>query len=360
MRILQQLRFAFMDFIDYSRWLAIVCIGLAAAMSSLSLMGYYIDYEVERTAIFHEYYDNSLVKVQYSTNHEFVSEKEILDYVYEYIDTHKKNIVASVDGVQLFANMEGYTIIGLGNFESFYGIKSKPTQYNLTYSSYESGEYEKELYPFIEVYDEALFIMSGMGRIQVIHIPALYITGDIKDMIAGGLQNVTLDQLFSNFIFVNADDEVVDTFITTLNAFDENIYFTTSNQNDLLMRNYQIDLSRILMNTIIPLGGFLISILCLGYFLVYISDRTMKSYTINLISGAQLKEIALRIFLLNTIVILISAVLSFVYLFFMNQTQLSMFLILQTLLCIVVVPIYPIVKLKHLKLQDNLRGDFND
>lgn len=353
-------KLALVDFWNNLLLLSVLCSGLALIMFGLSFsLNLILNYEMNRIPALNKYTDNNLVKITVDDTNYIEDNIRTKDYILRFISENEDIVMASVEGFDIINSYTGYAVIGIGKFNEFYGIIDKGiNKLNYTYF----GSNDKNLgtqtqYNFIE---SSLPYISTSGRYLVVLLNEMVITGNIQLLLDNGIDGVSSVDLMKNFIFINANQATIDQFINEINSIDDSFYVFQEDLNKSLIAEVNKGLLKLTTLTAITLMMLVILLISIIKITCYICDKNIKMYTINLLFGTQLKYIGYRIFFLEMIIISISTILALLVIFFLNGNSLIKYVLIQSVVYLIIFPIYPILRLKRLELYDNLRGEFNE
>ncbi|MFV0480016.1 MAG: hypothetical protein ACK5LZ_05550 [Anaerorhabdus sp.] len=356
-KIGRQFLLAVEDFWNYKIRLCIVVVVLAVLLVASSFaMHIIVNYEASRTSAYRNYTRNNVLQqVEIHTDGNIANESEILSYLYTFTKEYQEYVLGTV----LTSIDNNNVIIGFGLFEDFYNIKYRgenPVQIisygDPSINNKIIGEYIEETKP--------IQLISTFGRVLVLPFNELVYVGKFQQLLDIGLDKVTLNNYLQNFIFVNAPQDVVDSFVDDLNSMSDGIFINIIDVNSLLEDNIHATWSQLLIFCIVVLIAILFLCIVTSRIVSYITDCNLKEYTLNLLYGAKLSEVILRVILLNILIVSISVLLACVTLNILQVNQFNVFVFILAGIFIVLFSVYPVTRLLYSDVYSNLRGDFHD
>ncbi len=354
-KIVRQIKFAISDFVEYKIRLSLLSVILVAILIVSSVvLNIIVNYEMGRIPAHFKYTKNhQLTRVEVYSEGGIVNSGEIQEYIFNFIQENEDVVLASVqvddNGMLVF--------IGLGIFGEFYNVpKTQGEVSRVAYGKVDISEENKENYLIKE---EPIQLISSFGRTIVIPMHTLVYIGEFNNLLELGLEQLSVEELLRNFIFVDASQDVIDNFINDINGMDNNLVLVLEDMNYELGKNLKNSLSLLFLMGIVILIGLVFVCTVIIKMVEYITDRKIREFTINLLSGANMRELCIRICSLSAIIVSISVIIAGITLALLQNFSISSFVLLQAVVLMMIIPMYPIKRLKKSDIYNDLRDDIN-
>ncbi|MFV0380063.1 MAG: hypothetical protein ACK5KQ_04470 [Anaerorhabdus sp.] len=361
-RLKTNLILAFNDFSERKITFSFVIVALAIFMiASTFLFRYAVEYEMKRQKAANNIENkNELVNLNVDYNGVVIS-NQVQEYLYNFINLNEKKVMGAIEfDMRENPGISNYGFIGFGKFVDFYSIPHNDLS-EINYINYGTPYENLKLKNYFDL-DSSLNMISLYGQNQVLPIQSVFVVADFDTLTKEFPNELNSIDILQNITFVNSEKDLIDSFINDINSLDENIFISSNDLSEDIRREMNSD-SKDFMKIVALVGlVFLGLYFLLGQIIAHLTEVNIKKYTINLLVGAKLSDLFIRIFLLNLIIIFASTLVVAVTMITIDTRSLMYlpYLIIQTIFFTLIFPIYPMYRLKKLNLYKNIRGDLNE
>ncbi len=363
-RLKINLQMAFGDFLGRRVLFSLIIAAFTLFIVGNSfLLRYTFEFELERREAFSVYKSNhKFSNLEVAGNGTQIN-AQAQKYVLEFINENEDIIIGMLQfdlNDDYYVNDLGF--IGFGKFADFYNVPYKSLD-EINLVSYGVISYEEyDLVNYTHVSDKGLNAISLYGPPQVLPFSGMMVVANFETVYKQFSNQMPINSIFDGMLFVDADQYLLDEFVNTVNDLDNNFFLKVNDLSEDISREMEGDLGSFLITILIVAIIFFGMYFLLAQLIINITEANIKEYTLNLLVGARPSDLFIRIFLLNVIIIVLASLVACIAVYLMNPLYVVVFpyIFIQSIVYMIILPIYPMVRLMKMDLYKNMRGELSE